>query len=556
MAFGAVVVLSVTWIVLAQTVLFVGPSEWDDNAYCDVAAVPQKAPDIAARYFHIWTVRLFVLVMNNRQAACGLYPTLLTVGLIWLGFFAGRRIGGPWCGLLAAFLMPFYPSLLKYITVPYTDTPMALWGGFGILCALAATTARSPRRRTLALLASGAFFVWSTQCKETGIAALPAILMAVWGAPRPRRGLATWIGGAAAGWLAFSTLDLIFLGDFFWHWHLGTYLPNALATAGPGGGTGTVLAANRMNQHYLYMLLMTHRKLYYGDFLVFTLLGAAGAVAGWRKSLDVRCIAVWFFSVMAISSALSCHFHGVQAIDRYCVAMGVPLVILASGWSVRLWRHPTTPVEGDSRARTYVLAAIVLLMYGGAAAGLIIEAAGEATASTVRLDFFLLPPTLLVLFLVPWLAPGRVMCRAAIVLLLLASCAYNVRTAILYRDNKRNQLEPWVTLVEQLDKAKANLVRWDLPDKPFTRLRIERRVRTLSTRPADEIQVRDVTSPAEIREGEWMICSNDLENLKMIMRAGWQPIWVDAARGMALGGTQGGVTWIVCVRRGPTGGGP
>ena len=107
------VAFSAVWIALSQTTFFVGPSEWDDNLYCDLAAIPHPMPNVAGRYFHVWTLRIFNLAMDNRRAAGALYPTLLTVGLSWVAFFLGRRMAGLWCGRAAALHNPVLTVGLK-----------------------------------------------------------------------------------------------------------------------------------------------------------------------------------------------------------------------------------------------------------------------------------------------------------------------------------------------------------------------------------------------------------------------------------------------------------
>ena len=518
------VAFSAVWIALSQTTFFVGPSEWDDNAYCSGAAIPRPMPTIASRYFHVWTLRIFNLVMDTRRAAGALYPALVTIGLSWVAFFLGRRMAGLWCGLAAALLMPFYPVLLKYLTVPYCDTAMALWGGLAVLCALVAADAPTARRRTIAVLASGVFCVLSAQCKETGVATLPPVILALWACDRKLKIAALWIGGVLAGWLLLCTLDLIFMDHFWWRWHWTTYFPRK-----KGGGGGT--SSYRMNQHYVQMLLTT-------DFLAFTLLGVAGAAAAFRRRSAVRCVALWAFSVLLFSSLISCRFHGVQALDRYCAALGVPLVILGAYWIVHVWPRPNVNGEDDHKPKPIGLAVAIAVTLGVAVYGLLTELTGGADKSTVRYAFFMMPPAILLLFLTPWLTPGRWLPRIALVLMLAVIATLSVHSMLKYAKYKRDQLQPWVVLTEALDESGANLVKWKLPRKPFSKYRIARRCRTLSTRPADTLKVREIESLDEVEQNEWIFSSP--EAWSTLKDQGWAPF---------VKGGQEGVGFVVYRRR-------
>lgn len=542
------IALSIAWIALSRSAFFVGPSEWDDNAYTDVAALPREKVDIASRFIHIWTLRLFNLVMATRQSAGALYPTLVTVALSWLGFFLGRRMGGTWCGLLAALLMPFYPALLKYLTVPYCDPPMVLWGGLAVLCALAGADSKTRRWQMAAAAASGLFFLLSTQCKETGAAFLPAVIVALWACPGKAKIAAAFFGGALAGWLLLSLLDWIFIDDFCWHWHLSTYFHRQFGDNGGGaGGGGGGKAAYRLNAHFVQFLLTSH--IYTGEFLMFTVLGVAGAVAGYRTHLAVRVVAVWCFSALAFSSFMSVHFHGVNALDRYCAAMGVPLVALSAFWAVRVWQCPTGFADKIRGYLPVILALIIIITYGAAMYGLLrVELTRPGADPTERFPFFLMPPAFLLLFLIPWLAPGRWFCRVSLVLIFIAAAGLNVRTADWYMTTKRSQLAPWVALTRAMDDSAARLVKWNLPRMPYTEFRIARRIRTLSRRPASEIKVRELKSLSDIREDDWIFSSPKAWDV--LRGQGWIPVRNDD--GTPIAGGQEGVTFVVYRKANPT----
>ncbi|MFH0981716.1 MAG: glycosyltransferase family 39 protein, partial [Planctomycetota bacterium] len=160
-------VLSGVWIALAMTTFFVGPAEWDDNQYCDLAALPRPNAAVPNRYVHIWTLRIFYLLMDSRRTAAALYSALAVVGMMWVAYFLGRRISGEAGGLLAAVLTPLHPVLLKYLTVPYSDEPMGLWSGVALVCAVSARETRSAHWRWGAVAAAGWSCFMAVKCKET-----------------------------------------------------------------------------------------------------------------------------------------------------------------------------------------------------------------------------------------------------------------------------------------------------------------------------------------------------------------------------------------------------
>ena len=81
--------LSLLWLGLAMKTFFVGPAEWDDNQYCGLAAVPRANTHVPNRYVHIWTLRVFYLLMSDRRTAAALYSALTVIGLMWVAYALG-----------------------------------------------------------------------------------------------------------------------------------------------------------------------------------------------------------------------------------------------------------------------------------------------------------------------------------------------------------------------------------------------------------------------------------------------------------------------------------
>jgi hypothetical protein len=527
LALLALAVLSGVWLALAMTAFFVGPAEWDDNQYCNLAAIPSPNASVPNRYVHVWTLRIFYLLMDSRRTAAGLYSALTVVGLMWVAYFVGRRMSGSGGGLLAALLMPLYPMLLKYLTVPYCDEPMTLWSGVALACALLASEMSVNRPRGLAVAAAGLGCFLSVKCKETGLAVLPAVWLLLWGCDRRAKVLTQWVAGVLLGWVGLVVLDGVFMHDPWFSCRYSTYFPPEW----PPDATPTI----RIGMEYVELLLSR-------PLLAFSLLGAAGALGSFRENRVVRAVTVWAFGVLVFQSLISCHYVGIQALDRYAVGVGAPWVILAAHGIVRLWRRPSS---ADGR-RPVALAVVLVLLVGLTAAGLYRHVSGEPDPqnSTWRCYFFLFPLTTVTLFAVPWLTGGQWLPRLSLVTLVTLTGGLSVSDALRYVKQSEAKLKPWITLVGELDRTGARLVTWNLPGKPFNLERIGWRCRALSARPPERITVRQVSSLEDVREDEWVVTdaqwwrSPTAEQRELLSR-GWRPF---------VSGAEGQSGFVVCRR--------
>ncbi|MCK4659643.1 MAG: glycosyltransferase family 39 protein [Phycisphaerae bacterium] len=532
MAILALVVFSVVWLALAMTVFFVGPAEWDDNQYCDIAAAPRANAHVPNRYAHIWTLRVFYLLMESRQSAAALYSALTVVGLMWVAYFVGRRISGPACGLIAALLMPFYPVLLKYLTVPYSDEPMALWSGVALLCALLAAETSSSRTRWITVLASGMCCLLSVKCKETGMAILPVVLLVLWRCDGKAKVLGQLVGGILLGWACLVVVDWIFMGDMWFSCRWSTYFRKG---GGNSGGGGTVRCGTE------YLEFLTSRP-----FLVFSLLGVGGALHSFRENRMVRYVVLWALGAILFQSLISCRYKGLHALDRYCVGIGVPLVILGALWLVKLWEQPRADSKGHPRPIGLTL--VLALLVGLTAYGLGTHLAGgcrPAPKETAwRCYFFMLPLTAVVLFAVPWLTSSRWLRRSSLVMLAVLGSVMSVAHVLPYVQRSQAKLKPWVELAKGLDETGATLAMWELSGKPFNPLRVVWRTRALSSSSPERIKLRQVSSLDEVGEGEWVITDakwwqNDTEKQRELRRRGWRPF---------VHGFEGRKGFVVCRR--------
>jgi hypothetical protein len=526
----ALAVLSITWVVLAFTVFFVGPAEWDDNQYCDMAAVPRPNDWVPNRYVHIWTLRVLYLFMDSRRHAAVLCAALSVVGLMWVAYFLGRRMGSTVGGVLAAFLMPLYPVLLKYVTVPYCDEPMAFWSGMALVGAVLAGEMRSGRARGGAVAAAGLCCFLAVKCKETGVATLPAVALLLWPCAGKPRVLAQWVGGALLAWAGLIVVDGLWMHDPWFSCRLATYLPERPADPNP---------AVRGGLEYIEILLSR-------PFLTFSLLGAAGMLWSFRENRVVRAVTVWAFGALVFQSLIASQNIGIQALDRYAVGIGAPWVILAAHGLVQLWRRPAT---AEAR-RPIALVAVLLVLVGLTTWGVAHQAGGgpDNQSFAWRCYFFLFPLTVLTLLAVPWLTGARWLARAALVAVVALAAAGSMADTRVYVRQSQAKLKPWVELAAALDESDAQLVTWRLANMPFSTLRIGWRCRALSSKPPERIaEVRAVASLDEVAPNEWVVTDTKwwrgtTAELKELQTRGWRPF---------IEGGEGGSGFVVCRRSGP-----
>jgi len=532
----AVVVLclaSTVWITLGMTTFFVGPAEWDDNQYCDIASMPRPSSWVPNRYVHIWTLRTFYFLMESRPVAAGLYSALTVVGMMWIGFSVGRRMSGPGCGLIAALLMPLYPVLLKYMTVPYCDEPMILWSGVALVCALLASDAQRSGTRWTVVAACGLFCFMSVKCKETGLAVVPAVALVLWSCDHRMKVVGQWLGGVLAGCLALTLLDAVIMhdGGFMWRW--SSYFPHRTPNPNPTVRTGME-----------YVELLSSRQ-----FLAFSLLGVGGALLSFRENRVVRAVAVWLFAVLLFQSLISARYKGIQALDRYAVGVGVPLVILGAHWIVKLWQRSPPADDRKPVALAVVLAILVgMTVYG---IGVNVASQPDPKSTAWRLYFFLVPLTTIALFAIPWLGSRRWLTRASLVVLVAMTATLSVSNTLRYTQRSEAKLEPWVKLAHGLDDSGAKLVTWKNGGKPFSKNRIARRCRALSAAPPEQIEIRAVESLDEVADDEWVVTDvkwwrSSTREQQELRAHGWQP-FISAVEGRS--------GFVVCRRVGAATGG-
>jgi hypothetical protein len=536
-ALAALIAGSIAWGWLSRTVFYAGPSEWDDVMYLERAALPGAQWEIRNRYVHVWTLRLFQLALPTRELAGSTYATLVVIGLGWLAFAFGRRLGGLGTGLLAAALVPLHPALLRQLTSPMVDPPMVFWSMLGLACAVMCTEAQRPARALALALASGIACYFAAKTKETGLAVVPAV---AWVLASDRRALAVrlsaCLGGAIVGWLVLVAFDHAFLprgGD--WRpadW--GAYLRARPGTSGltdllSTARSGATERGDQMRRDFVEQLLTM-------PLLPFTLMGVAGALRtrarGTPGARAAQALAAWLAASLVLSSMVAWRFRGIDAEARYCAVMGAPLAVLGADWLVATWQRTTAP---DARHTPPAVAALLVSIMATASVAFVVVAASDVAPG--RAVFFGAPVAIVLLTLVPWATGERVATRGAVASLLLLVGGIGVAGEVHRTADVRARMAPWRALALAADAAGANVVAWK-PPRDHKGQRLERRLRAFSRRPADAIQARSIGDVSRARSGEWVLTRAAYGD--SLARTGWSRV---------TGSGEGEDAWVVYRQR-------
>ncbi len=509
---------AVGWYYLGQVYFFIGPSNWDDVLYCDHAAVPNPRWELRNRYVHIWSIRLFNMLLDSRQFAAAVYSNILVVGLGWIGFFIGRRLGGTMCGIVAALLMPFYPALLQFISVPYVDTPMAFWSALGLLCVIIAAEDRRLKVCLFTSFICGISCYLAVKSKETGLCVLPPVIIALAYGKRKLGTIVAWIVGIVAGWMILRGLDALFMPEdsTWWGSDWSTYFgdnPSPSSKSSPGKAVKFKLMENFVGQ------------LTKVPFLSFTLLGCAGMVRGFRENLAVRLVSIWGFCVFMFVSLIAWRYANINAESRYCVGIGVPLVFLSAYWITSTWHQN----KGKELNNLYMVVPLLLGLLWISGTSIYDTIWDKPDKYTPGGMFFLTPVTVVLLFLSPWLAGGRWLTRVSLVLLIITAAAISIQYA--HEDIKvqERRMRSWTKLVTVLDRENADLYYWRTKKYNwYPTWKLMRRTRILSSRPAEDFVIHEVKSPEEVKKGGiLLVASTDAYRVRL-KKKGWR--WVSSGK--------------------------
>lgn len=499
------------WFWVAMHPLFLGPADWDDTMYTDRAISGAFVWDVRNRYVHVWAMRVLDLLLpTTHRTAAAVWAALCVCGLGGLAYWSAQRIAGRLCGLLALVLTLCFPPMLKYLSVPHVDFSMALFGLLGVLAATLAVETRHVRVARIAACVSGVCGFLALKSKETALVVPPLSVYLLSGLP-PRQRVSTylvWALGLALGFSMLLALDRSVaapkpgapargsdLGVYF------TPQPPDVAEHAARTAPDAAVRRNLTRDGELLDLLGAP------SFAAFTLLGLAGFARAAHKNVWVRALGLWALSVLVFTVVVSVFSQGIDAQDRYVIALGPALGPLAAYWLVSLVREPRR--EAFSWFFLSLLVATTVLGVWGLWA----VYRGDATAAQSRAASLATPLALLLGFLTAWAAPRFTAAGAAICTLAI-SIGIASHEASRYRAQKRHELEPWLSLAERLDATEPGA----LPHiavfngRSYRAARLRWRLHVLSKRERIELAVRDIERVEQLEPAEWVFVgatSND-----------------------------------------------
>ena len=509
--------LAAIWIFIGQTWLFVGPSEWDDVLYVEIASLPTPMAEVRNRYVHIWLLRIFQHIFDSRAFASGLYANVIVVLAAALCFGFGRAAAGISCGVIAALIMPLNLAFLKWITVPYVDPCMALWSGCAVFAAAAGTRVAHPHSRIGWLVFAGFCTYFAIKSKETGIAVIPIVLLIILHHQKKHYSASLVAGGFLVGWLTLVCLDAAFT-DSTWPWRSsdwGIYLgvPSEPPKATP------IPHIIRMHANYVEQLIRAGH-------LGVTLLATAGAIRGFRNNLFIRASSLWWCASLLFGSVIAVYRIGLFADERYLAAFAPAMTVLAAFEIVSLYRNARSKYWKEGILAIVVVAGAVCLPIGY----LLLDITNSATERTSRAIFFMLPVGILISFTTAEIIKNRIAVTFTLIALGSLTAISNLNESRHHVLASRARIEPWKKVAALTDDAHVSLIRWRLPDRPLPKYQVRRRLRVLSKRPLAQVIVTNEQNLPHSNDKKWVFALGQhdgrLEKLHWIQVAqGLDGVW-------------------------------
>lgn len=505
------------WLWLGLGPFAVGPSEWDDHYYTELAVQPSARWDALNRYAHVWLLRVAFLLFGNEGLS--LEPLLAVLAASAGAFVLGRALAGSGAGLAAAALLPLYPALLRYLDAPFADTTMGAASMLALVSAYLASASVSERRRALYVALAGACCFVSVKSKETGLAVLPAVaflLLARSARPETTRRATVfgWVLGLLGAWFLLACADAAFIDDFAQSLRPSAYLrrlppvpKHVVASAEPSLGTN-------------FVSLLTS-----GPFVGYTVLGLAGALLGSHVTTPkpsrsvAQALVIWAVAALLFSSLVAARFTGISALPRYAVVPGMPLVVLAVHYGVGAWRRAAGATElrsaelGSARSA----AELAFLVAAGAAAA---YALSSPSLFGVRVAHHLVPAILVVLAGAAHFGGHTRTRRGAVALCAVLLVSTSLTDGLELQRDRRARVEPWDVAALRIAGAAPpeRAMARDGVDpvttvhvsvyglrKPYNHIRVRRRI--VARRPdlAERLDVHKVSQAGDVRRTDWVV---------------------------------------------------
>lgn len=515
----------------------IGPHRFDDFHYAYNALAGRYDRGVRFRYVHIWALRAFYAAFDSRLLAAAAYGTAMQVGLIGAAFVLGKLAAGWRAGLMAALLLPFFPSLWMFVSTPLVDPPCTLYAGLGLACMMPWQGKGHPGRWALL---SGLLCFASIKCKETGVAVLPAVGLLMLQQPGKRLALLrTWLYGALLGQALLCAADGAILGDPWKSLRFDVFSQYAAKI----GGAPVVPHKRRslMRDGWVELWLEKGTR----DYL---LLGLFGMALGLRRNPRLTVLCFWLVCTQLFSAWVSWRYAGIDAHVRYLVPMALPLVVAAGGLLSWFWEGPSedpmpavvsAPGEGVGVAAANWLqrhGPVALCALGVAWVAYHGIAAGVADAlHRKRLDyaqarslFFLLPLTPLLCLFVARLAPTAWLRRPAIVTILVALPLLAWPPTRHYIDKSRRANLPWQRLGSYMGRRHtSDVVRFRIGHRQIQAGLLRWRLAALSPVAPEALSLTDAKALDGISDDALLITdATDTTTGQELREAGWKPLLV------------------------------
>ena len=517
LAMSALALWMLLWWLLGNGPLALGPHRWDDARYATRAVQGVFDAEIRNRYVHIWGLRAFYSLINDRLSATVNYACCMSLGMVAVAFAYGKRLAGPGCGLIAALLIPLYPPVLRYFAAPMTDTPSTLYAALALLAALNADTQR--RAPWMALL-SGLLCFASAKTKESGIAVVPAVWWTLLQHRQGARALLLWGAGAAAGQVGLCLIDLAITGNA-WLSVLGKNHANyaKLVTTDPKPYSHM----RNLMRHEWFELLSTC------DMRSFSICALLGLAIGVRRHLTLLVLAMWAVASLLLSSWVSFRYAGIDARLRYMIMFAIPVCVCAAYFLTDLVTTAPKafrePLDAQARlSRVLYAGGVVLALwfaYRGLHAGLLHLFKEPLDFASQRAEYFLLPLVVPAFLFIAWTTRSLILRRASVLLVVLAIAISAVPSARDYVAGHQKLMRGWHQVATYLDEHHlSKFARYRVTGGMLDAALVEWRMASLSH--AGIVRQRMVTNPADVAPDEVLVVAR--RDRKVAMAMGFRPI--------------------------------
>lgn len=298
----------------------------------------------------IYPVALFLKIFGVSNASITLYPLLCSLGSIILIFYFGKLLFNEKVGLLAAFLLSFYPLNIIYATWVMPDVPLAFFTGLSIFLFVIGNMTRGRfvikqhkkylktrkvlriKKSNVCFLLSGLFLGMGYLLKVTGL--IPVLFFSLY--VLFKRQVKLDYSFILVGFLIIFSMESIYTyshsGDPFLRYHTITeYFTGKDVVREHGLNTDLKFYPRQMFSLNQGNRIIWDNKynMNYGFFFYFVVLSLAYCFVKWEKRAFVPII--WllvFFAYLEFGSMSLTHFQPIHRLFRHLTIITMPSILL------------------------------------------------------------------------------------------------------------------------------------------------------------------------------------------------------------------------------------